>query len=53
MLASTAVGIFGAAIGLAALAIIVARPDIVTKFFGGASQLIATATSPAGGRLAG
>lgn len=37
---------FGAIIGLAALAILVAKPEIVGDFFSGSSQLLGTAISP-------
>jgi hypothetical protein len=40
------IGVLGSIIGLAALAILVARPQIVGDFFSGSSQLLGTAISP-------
>lgn len=47
---SSIIGIFGAIIGLAALAMIVAKPAIVGQFFNGSSKLLGTAISPVTGR---
>lgn len=46
MKVDSVIGIFGAIIGLAALAMIVARPAIVGDFFNGSSKLLGTAISP-------
>jgi hypothetical protein len=46
MTAGKLIGVFGSIIGLAALAILVARPQIVGDFFSGSSQLLGTAISP-------
>lgn len=43
------IGLFGAVIGLAALAIIVARPQVVASFFQGSSRLLGTAIGPVTG----
>lgn len=50
MHASGFIGLLGAIIALAALAIIVAKPAIVTNFFNGSSKLLGTAISPVTGR---
>lgn len=50
MKVSGVVGLLGAIIGLAALAMIVARPAVVGDFFNGSSKLLGTAISPVTGR---
>ena len=44
---SSIVGFLGMIVGLAALAMLVARPQIISAFFSGSSQLINAATAPA------
>jgi hypothetical protein len=46
---SGVIGLLGSIIGLAALAILVARPQIVGDFFSGSSQLLGTAVGPVTG----
>lgn len=46
MKVSSLIGLGGAIIGLAALAILVARPQIIGDFFSGSSTLLGTAISP-------
>lgn len=43
---SNIIGIFGSIIGLAALAMLVAKPQIIGDFFSGSSTLLGTAISP-------
>lgn len=50
MRGGSVIGLFGAVIALAALALVVARPKIVGDFFNGSSQLLGTAISPVTGR---
>lgn len=50
MKAGSIIGIFGAIISLAALAMLVAKPKIVGDFFSGTSQLLGTAISPVTGK---
>lgn len=46
---SQVIGLFGAIISLAALAILVAKPQIISNFFNGSSKLLGTAISPVRG----
>lgn len=43
------IGLLGAIIGLAALAMVVAKPQVVGSFFQGSSRLLGTAIGPVTG----
>lgn len=46
MKVSSLIGLGGAIIGLAALAMLIAKPQIIGDFFSGSSTLLGTAISP-------
>lgn len=50
MKGSSAIGLLGGIIFLAAIAVVVAKPAVIGDFFGGASQLLGTAVSPVTGK---
>lgn len=50
MKGSSVIGLFGSLIFVAALAMIVAKPAVVSDFFKGSSQLLGTAISPVTGK---